>query len=326
MSRFKISLISIVAMAAFLQAGTWQLTEQGQWIPADRTEQYASYIRSIEQLARQDEPAELVETLEQLRRDFPEMSEQIDSFLSAESRYIQSDARRAASRYEQFAQRLPRSDLFPAALERQFMIGKQFLHGRRRPMWRIFRVKAYDLGEEIMRRIADRTGTAPIARRALREIAESFERRQMYDQAYQTWSSIRMQWPFDDIAADALLAMARTRHAAYRGPGYDVSNLISARSFYVNFRTRYSDRARELEIDDIIEHIDEQLARRNYEIAAFYERSRRPEAAELYYRKVLDNWPETQAGQQAAQALSRREPERRPWSIFIVDIIEDWLL
>ena len=83
MSRFKISLISIAVMAACLQAGTWQLAEQGRWIPADRTEQYASYITSVEQLAGQDESAELVETLEQFKSDFPDMTDQIESFLRA---------------------------------------------------------------------------------------------------------------------------------------------------------------------------------------------------------------------------------------------------
>jgi outer membrane protein assembly factor BamD (BamD/ComL family) len=87
--------------------------------------------------------------------------------------------------------------------------------------------------------------------------------------------------------------MARCKHAAYRGPKYDVSDLVSAKSYYENFQTRYPEDAKRYEIDKRIEQITEQIAYKEYLIAKYYDRTGSKNAARIYCDTILEQWPES---------------------------------
>ncbi len=326
------TIITVAAIALTIaftcSATTWRLDESGQWeqLSQQQRDDYSVAIDRIEGLAEQDKSGELIEAVKQLEKDFPELADDdIQAFLAAEMHYKEGELVKGAEAYEQFLNDYPRSPLFTAAIERQFYAGQEFLRGRRRRFWRIFRIRAYDYGVTVMARISDRMGTAEIALRAEQAIAESYQQRRQYDKAYEKWSQIRTRWPRGEPPREALLGMARNKYAAYKGPEFDASSLISARSFYQSFQIRYSDHAEKLDIAAVIEEIEEEIAYRYYLIAQSYKRSRRPEAAEKYYQKVLEDWPDTRAVELVEKAR-QKDRKSRSWPIRVVDIIEDWIL
>jgi outer membrane protein assembly factor BamD (BamD/ComL family) len=157
-----------------------------------------------------------------------------------------------------------------------------------------------------MEKISDRAGGADIAVRASLAVVQSYEKRRQYDEAYLKWSQIQTRWPTGQLGKDALLGMARNKYATYRGPEYDGSGLISAKSYYENFKLRYPDDAQKIKVDDILLRINEQLAEKNLRIAMYYGRTGSDLPANMYNQMVVDNWPNTKAGQTAKEKISEK--------------------
>ena len=102
--------------------------------------------------------------------------------------------------------------------------------------------------------------------------------------------------------------MARCKHAAYRGQNYNVSSLVSAKSYYENFELRYPKDADTYDIDKKIAQINSQLAYKQFSIGQYYRRTGNKQSANFYYRMVVDDWPQTAAAKMAKAAMEDKEP------------------
>ena len=151
-----------------------------------------------------------------------------------------------------------------------------------------------------MERASDRS----IAAQAAIEAANHYEKRKKFAEAYLKWSEVSWQWETGQIAKEALLAMARCKHAAYKGPKYNAANLKSAKTYYQDFELRYPKDAKELGIDKIVRQIDEQMAYKQLTIAKYYQRTGKTQAANLYYDMVIRSWPNTDAAELARQIFT----------------------
>jgi hypothetical protein len=113
--------------------------------------------------------------------------------------------------------------------------------------------------------------------------------------------------------------MARCKHAAYKGPKYDASDLISARSYYEKFSLQYPEYAQQIGVDKILSQINEQLAYKQFTIGRYYQKTwgKQKDAgaidpANLYYQMIIDDdtWHGTTAGKMADKMLKDKESLR----------------
>lgn len=299
-----------ILLPGLLYAETWHLEEQGWQNVADSPEgEYLLAISRIKQQLLNGTSEDVLNALEQLKTDFPDMTGgEIDGYIKAEKLFAKGDWYKAATQYTQFLDTWPDSVLQPAAMERVYAIGTAFLQGQKRSFLKVLKLPAFDDGVDLMIKLADRAGNAPIALRALTTLAENQERRDKMLDAYHTWSEIADRWPTGETGRSALLRMAQSLHAAYSGPQYDASVLHSAESYYNDFISRYPEAARDLEIGRTLELITEQIAYKQYSLGFYYERTGKPSAAEMYYNKVITDWPDSKAGQMAQARLSPDAP------------------
>ena len=313
----KLSILAILIAASLvlptarvaLCAETLRLDEQGQLQKAadSNDEQYLLRVAEIKKLVDAGKPDKVKKAVKQLKKDFPGVAgKDFDSFMEAEVLLAGGKLTKAVKQYDDFLDKYPISPLKDAALNRQFEVATEFLAGRKKTILMVFRVSAFDDGVKVMEKISDRTGTADIAKNALLTVAHSYEKRKQYNEAYLKWSEISTRWPTGQIAKDALLAMAKNKYAAFRGPVYDGSSLISAKTYYENFKLRYPEEAQELKVDDILTRISEQLAEKNLLIAKYYDRTGSAGPANMYYQMVVDNWPNTKAAQMAKEKISKK--------------------
>ena len=292
--------------AAPAKPQTVRLDRQGQWQPSDaaRQEQYLLRVAEMKKSVDAGKPGKVRSAIKQLKKDYPEIAgEDFNSFAEGELLLAKGKITGAIRQYNTFLDDYPVSPLRDAALQRQFDIGSEFLAGRKKTIL-IFRVRAYDDGVKIMEKISDRTGSAEIAKNALLAVVHSYEKRKKYEEAYLTWSQINSRWPTGQTGKDALLGMARNKYATFRGPLYDGSGLVSAKSYYENYKLRYPEDAQRLGINEILTKINEQLAEKNLLIANYYKKTGQPTPANMYYQMVVDNWPDTAAANTAKQKLA----------------------
>jgi hypothetical protein len=247
-----------------------------------------------------------------LKVDFPKFAgPDLDLFIKGELHFGKGKFTKAAKTYEKLLTEYPRSPLCDLALDREFIIAKAYLAGRKKVVLGIFKWKGYAEGIRIMEKITDRVGLdSTMGTEASLAVAKNYEERELYNEAYLKWWEISLHWNKGPVGKEALLGMARNKLAAYNKKPehkrhfYDASGLSTAKSFYARFKLLYSVDARQINVDKIIEEIDEQLAYKQLSIGQYYESTDHLEAANLYYQMVVKEWPGTQAAQTAKEWLA----------------------
>ncbi len=294
----RILVLIVVMLSGATSAETPRTSENEQRkdISQDQQGQYLMAVAEIKNLVSSGKPAPAEEKLIKLKENFPEtFRQEFEMFIGAELPLARGEFGKAVRSYDKFLDEYPRSELYESALDRQFQIATAYLAGRKRQFLKFFRIKGYSEGAKIMEKIADRAGDAPIAQRAMTSIAESYEKRLKFTEAYESWSQISSRWPGGDIGRKALQGMAKSMHAAYRGPKYDASSLYSAKSYYQDLQMRYPKYAEEISVEQILARIEEQIAYKEYTTGEYYEKTDSKLAANLYYQHVAENWPDSTA-------------------------------
>lgn len=296
-----------------VHAETWRLEkgEQLKAVSAEDEDKYLLEVAGIKQLIQEGKSAEVRKAVDKLKKEFPEIAgADLDAFIKAEILFCEGKLIRAAASYDKFLADYPASELYEAALDREYAIATAFLGGYKKTVLKVFKMSTYDEGEKIMEKIADRLGNAPLAKKALKSVAQSDEQRGRFDEAYYRWSEIESRWPTGETGKEALLGMARCKHAAYRGPRYDVSNLVSAKSFYENFRLRYAEDANRYDVNAKLSEIEEQLAYKHFKIGEYYQHRGNKEPANLYYHLVTEAWPGSSSAKMAQERLKDEYPQK----------------
>lgn len=222
----------------------------------------------------------------------------------------QGNITKAVRNYENLLTKYPTSELRQEALDRQFAIGTAFLGGKKSKVLGIFKIKRYAEGVRIMEKITDQAGLdTPIGVKASTAVAEHYEKRGKFNEAYLKWQEISSQWQTGQIGKDALLGMARCTHAVYnknpehKRPFYDASRLRTAKTCYIKFKLFYPKDAEEIGADEILKEIGEQLAQKDYIIGRYYQRTNKRQAANLYYNMVIQDFPVSKAAEMAKTML-----------------------
>jgi outer membrane protein assembly factor BamD (BamD/ComL family) len=309
------NLLLFVLLLASLACGaeTWTLDEGEDWqaVSENPRARYLLAVSELKELINRGEVKELTAAIAKLKQDFPEIAgPDLDSFLEGEKHFAEGRFTKAVRAYDTFLVRYPESPLYEAALDRELAIAQAYLSGHKKTVLKVVRLKGYAEGARIADRVIDRAGDLPIAVRASLAVAESYEKRAKYQDAYERWSLISSRWPTGEIGREALLAMARCKHAAYRGPKYDASDLVSAKSYYENFLARYPEEAKKFEIEKRLEQITEQLAYKEYSIAEYYNRTGSNESADIYCDLVLEQWPQSTGAKRAKDIVEENKLEK----------------
>jgi hypothetical protein len=303
----------VVVLALFSQAGlvsadTWRLDKDQGWkaVPTEGKDEYLLLMARTEKLINTGQADALHHEWTKLKTEFSEIKEKdLDTFIRAEMFFCKRNFVKAARSYDKFLEKdYNESGLYQVALERQFNIAKAFLDGRKIRVLGIFKMKGYAEGIKIMEKITERAGDRTIGTQAAIEVAKHYEKRKKFAEAHLKWSEVSWQSETGQVAKDALLGMARCKHAAYKGPNYNAAHLKSAKTYYQDFELRYPIDARELGVDKIVKQIDEQMAYKQFTIAKYYQRTGKTQAANLYYDMVIRNWPNTQAAQLAREIFT----------------------
>jgi hypothetical protein len=323
--RIKSGAVVIAAALIFLPAtlglaDTFRFDRDGQLKAIDSNDKFAITVAYIKKLGQEGKTKELKKELEGLKVNFPEIAgPDYKAFVKAELLFGAGKFEKAFMSYETFLNKFSESPFYEVAIDRQFAIGTAYLQGRKKKVLGIFRLSGLEEGAKVMEKIADRAGDSPIAVKALVSVAETYEKKSTeggFEEAYQQWSVIWGRWQNREVAKDALLGMARCQHAAYEGPLFDSSSLISARGYYERFRLIYPEDAKRLNIDERLKLIDEQIAYKKFNIGKYYQRTQdksdgqQISPSSLYYDMVVKNWPDSTAAKMAKSAAAENENDK----------------
>jgi hypothetical protein len=307
---FAFLVVVLMLFSAAIAGETLQLGRDGLQQVSKQEDGYLSAVAEIKRLVYEGKTGAAKKAIDRLKKDYPEIAGvDLDTFLKAEIYFSKGNFTKSGLLFEKFMINYSHSELsglYDVVLERQFAIATAFLAGEKKTVLLFFRIKGYAEGQTMMEKIAERAGDAPISKRALEAVANSYEKRHEYEDAYQQWSKIAYKWPEEQIGKDAVLSMARCKHAAYRGPKFDSSYLVSSNSYYKEYIDKtgsQSEPVQEYKLENRMSQISEQRAYKEFEIGQYYRRTGNKQAANLYYQMVIDEWPGTTASKMAKKVM-----------------------
>jgi outer membrane protein assembly factor BamD (BamD/ComL family) len=309
-----IILFVVLYPAVIVTAETWHLTSGQKWqqIGQEGNTDFMMAVVQAKQLISTGKVDKAKKAFEKLKADYPQIAgDDFDAFVKAEVFYGQRKYTKASNAYDKFTEQFPQSVFYQSALERQYQIATAFLGGQKITAMKVIRIKAYDEGSEIMNKIADKAGNAPVAQNALKTLAQSEGKRGIYQEAYKTWADVSNRWPTGQVGKEALFGMARSLELSYNGPKFDSKVLESSRSYYAEYQQRYPPAAGEIGIAQTLDHIDEGLAEKELTVADYYARTGSYTAANLYYQRVINDWPNSDSAKSAEQKVAALEKEQQ---------------
>ncbi|MBN2127992.1 MAG: tetratricopeptide repeat protein [Sedimentisphaerales bacterium] len=315
-----LALCAVLVCGHGVSAKTWRLKADKGWksIADDPEEQFRHAMAEIKNLVYAGESKEAKKALEQLKEEFPErVGPDTELFIDGEIYYWHDRYAKAMAKYEKLLKDFPGSEFVPPVLEREFVVGQAYLNGRKKSVLGLIKISGHAEGIEIMERISDRAGLDDpnsIGLDAALTVAEHFEQQELYIEAYLKWSEIASYWESGPVGKKALYRMAENNLAAYNAPRverrhyFDASKLTTAKTYYQRFASLYPEEAETNDVPDKVRQIDEQMSYKELTIAQYYQRIGEDRAARLYFETVVQNWPESEAAEQAREALAQSVP------------------
>jgi len=316
--RFVVLIISVVLLTqSIVPAGTWRLDEGKDWeaLYAEGGDEFLLAVAEIKELVNTGQTKAARKAFAALKEDFPEIAgPDLDLFIKAEMYFCKGKLAKTIRTHNKLLTEHPKSRFRRAALERQFSIATAFLSGKKKFVLVFIKMKRYAEGIKIMDKITERAGIdTPIGVNAAVAVAENYQTRKKYNDAYLKWWEVSLQYQAGQIGRDALLGMAQCKRAVYNlhpepeRPFYDASCLSTAKSCYEKFKLLYIKDAEEIGVDEILNEINEQLGYKQYIIGRYYLKVGNKQASNLYYNMVVSDWPGTKAADLAKEMLTQNE-------------------
>lgn len=223
-------------------------------------------------------------------------------FLLGDACVETKDYYRAYEHYEQVVENTA-GELFRSALAKEKDIALEFLAGKKRIVWRIFRFPAYDEAIQILDRIYQRVPGTRLGEQALLIKANYYYQRGDMDLAQEEYARLAREYPAGRFVQYAMLRSAESAEAAFPGIKFDATPLVESQERYRQLRATFPAYADRADVPQRLNGITELRAEKDLDIARWYQRTKRPSAAEYYYRLVVKDWPDTLAAAEARNRL-----------------------
>ena len=223
-------------------------------------------------------------------------------YLLGDAYFEGGDYYRAYEQYEEVVESTA-GELFHDALRREKDVALAFLSGEKRIVWRFLRLPATDEAIDILDRIWERVPGTRLGEDALRIKADYYFDNGDMDLAQDEYANLAREYPSGRFVQFAMLRSAEAAEAAFPGIRFDDRALLEAQERYRQVQETFPAYADRENVPQRLEGIRQSRAEKDLDIARWYERTREPQAAEYYYRLVIEDWPETLAAAEARQRL-----------------------
>jgi len=216
----------------------------------------------------------------------------------------------AFNAYQNIIEKYPRSSHYDEVLWRQYEIANRYLGGQWFRLWGLIPYPSMDQTAQMFDKIVNNGPYSNVAPHAQLRIGAAREKQKDYPDAVKAYAmAADRYYNQPTIASDALFreGVSYTRQAAKAE--YDQNTAIQAIATFTDFITLYPHDRRVPQAEKAIAWLKAEQVRGNFEIALFYEQSKKWNGALVYYNEVLQldpNSPYAASARQRIEALKSR--------------------
>jgi len=159
--------------------------------------------------------------------------------------------------------------------------------------------------------------TGPLADDALMLAATYQLRKGRYTEADHLFKVLREEYPDSPHLANAFLLGSHVKLMSYQGAEYDEQALLEAEKLKKTALQLFPDLKEKERLKKELKQIELEKAERDWKRVEFYLRKRKPQAAAVYCRLLLQEHPDTPYAEKAKQVLAKLTSE--PGSVRLRD-------
>jgi outer membrane protein assembly factor BamD (BamD/ComL family) len=197
---------------------------------------------------------------------------------------------------------------FEEAIQFKFQIADQFHHGARRhvlgwesmPKWLPATEEAIAIYDEVITALPHHD----LAAQSLFGKAELLLEDEEYKGSVETYQTLIRRFPKHPLAIESYIGIARVYLIQCQDQYPDQDYLDLAEINVKKFRMSFPSEEKVAEAEKMLLNMKEVYASTLYDTGRFYERTKKPHAAHIYYTRILAKYPETKVAQTATKRLN----------------------
>jgi outer membrane protein assembly factor BamD (BamD/ComL family) len=214
----------------------------------------------------------------------------------ADATYGLDDEYNALYDYEEVCRRYAGSEVFVTALEREFEIAVAYAKGKKRKFFGTFRLlSAYEDAQELLIRIQERLPGSELAEKAGLALADFYFDNRELTLAAEAYDLFLENYPKSKHVTKAQLRLIYSYIAAFKGPLYDLTGLIEAKTRLRSLQVTDPALAEQVGADAILVRVYESEAAKLLTTADWYWKTGDAISAELFIRRIIKQYPHSVA-------------------------------
>lgn len=315
---FSAILVSVVLLAGTAKVSAeWMWTpESGKWISEKNIEKKSAMLL-YEQAQGFEQAGDIPKALgvyRKLIRQYPASSIAPDAqYWVGHLLEEQGEYYKAFKEYQKVIENYPSYKKFNEILEREYQIGNLYLAGEKLKLMGVAVLPAVDKSVEIFESIVRVAPYSPIAPRAQFNIGEAYRKIRRYSDAIPEYQKVVENYPESDLALEARYQIGQCSYQKTLKASYDQTGTDIALDSMQTFVRKHKDSKKSVEMQQRMDELVQRKAKKSFNIAEFYRKSRADEAAIIYYQDVIDNFPQTELAKLSAKKIDEvaAKPSRK---------------
>lgn len=284
----------------------YRLDDQGQW------EQLTSFdpatpegqLQAIRKAIAEEHGGKAVKLASRWIERYPNHPLLVEAhLLRGDARVLENDFFDALFDYEWVIRMYPASEQFITALEREFKVAEIFAGGKRRKLLGMRLITAYGEAEEIFIRIQERLPGSDLGERASIRLGDFYFDRGEMERAAEAYDLFLDNYPRSRRREWAMLRLIQASLARFKGPNFDSTGLIDAQERIRQYKSEFPAAAERIGADALTNRIADSLALKLFNTARWYEGQGEKVSAVHVYRRLIRDYPQTGAAQDALARL-----------------------
>lgn len=204
--------------------------------------------------------------------------------------------------YQKVIEAYPQAKNREEIVMRQYNIGVLFYEGQKAKMLGVALLPAIDKAIDIFDQVVKNSPYGEYADQAQYKIGESYKKSKRFAEAAMAFQQMIEDYPKSDLATQANYEVAQCGYLASLGYSYDQVVTDTAIDKFEDFIEDSGDKDLSRKAENSLSELKEKKAQALYETAIFYEKTGKYSSAVIYYKEVVDRYPESKL---SADSLAR---------------------
>ncbi len=205
--------------------------------------------------------------------------------------------------YQKVIDKYPFSERIAEINEIEFKIAEEFMAGAKRKAFGMV-LPVDNPAIEIFTKVIENSSYGPLAPKAQYKLGLVLKSLQRYYEAEEAFSKVVMSYPDSEWAEPAKFQLAATRAGVSKSAAYDQGATREAKEKFEEFVTEHPDAVLTPEAEKHIRSLNEKEAENSYNAGRFYEKQKSWDSARIYYRDVIDTYPDSSWAVKSAERLA----------------------